>query len=1010
MENIKIGGVTVEFPFEPYDCQVDYMQCVIQCLQQKSNAILESPTGTGKTLCLLCACLAWRQSYVANHELEKCVGDSRPGNEFANTISAELKEAAGTWQGSAGGVFASYPKIIYASRTHSQLSQVVQELKQTSYRPKVCVLGSREQMCIHPQVMKQENNMAKVHMCRAKVSARTCYYYNNVENKKTEKDFNDSILDIEDLVKFGHKHKTCPYYIAKEFHTSADIIFMPYNYLLDPKSRRAHGIDLNNNVVIFDEAHNVEKLCEESASFDFSSVELASCIQEVGALLDRVMGSQNAPQLFNAEGDSAEDFDTTALAVLKALFINLELTLQKICDSGGEKGVTKPGRYILEVLNEVHVTMDTKDELIELIEKIVTNLTSNQTAFQNKIAALSKFNDILNIVFSSQKSSSNMMNDGGLCYKVHIRYPDLKQKKSTVDFWASNNGSTPGQKKGFICSYWCFSPGYSMKELVAQGVRSIILTSGTLSPLDSFKSEMQIDFPIQLENPHVIERHQMKVAVVTKGVDGKELNSSYRTRFDMSYIMSLGNTIVNFCRVVPHGLLVFFPSYPVMTNCYEKWQENGVVSRMEQHKQLFIEPKGKTDFVETINGFYTKVQDSTHGAVFFAVCRGKVSEGLDFANNNGRAVLITGLPFPPRMDPKVILKMQYLDEVRSRNRQMLSGQQWYRQQASRAVNQAIGRVIRHKQDYGAIVLCDVRFTQTESKAQLPSWVRPYVKVYEQFGQAFRDINNFFKVAVKTLPKPELKALPPPVDEPSNRMVQEPLRKPSTTSLAKASNMDSLVPSLKKDEVSDACLQNMYGDAAPCNSKAKGLLQALNQAENTKTGEDVPSCSLWCPSKTDASERSGNENKKRKKIVIVNKPTKNVSVNKNHDQVSASVSTAQSYINRVHQALNKENYKQFAKQLQQYKKEEDFCDLISTLATLFTNDESQFPLFRDFYKFVKPHHKKRFSETCLNLTALSCNYKPEHSLKINRSGESSAQDGNKEKRRKLDNDQLDKAAS
>lgn len=40
--------------------------------------------------------------------------------------------------------------------------------------------------------------------------------------------------------------------------------------------------------------------------------------------------------------------------------------------------------------------------------------------------------------------------------------------------------------------------------------------------------------------------------------------------------------------------------------------------------------------------------------------------------------------------------------------QTLSGREWYRQQASRAVNQAIGRVIRHKDDYGAIILCDTR--------------------------------------------------------------------------------------------------------------------------------------------------------------------------------------------------------------------------------------------------------------------------------------------------------------
>jgi len=43
----------------------------------------------------------------------------------------------------------------------------------------------------------------------------------------------------------------------------------------------------------------------------------------------------------------------------------------------------------------------------------------------------------------------------------------------------------------------------------------------------------------------------------------------------------------------------------------------------------------------------------------------KVSEGLDFSDCNGRAVVITGLPFPPVMDPKVILKMKFLDEVRA---------------------------------------------------------------------------------------------------------------------------------------------------------------------------------------------------------------------------------------------------------------------------------------------------------------------------------------------------------
>jgi len=58
----------------------------------------------------------------------------------------------------------------------------------------------------------------------------------------------------------------------------------------------------------------------------------------------------------------------------------------------------------------------------------------------------------------------------------------------------------------------------------------------------------------------------------------------------------------------------------------------------------------------------------------------------------------------------------------------LTGAQWYHQQASRAVNQAIGRVIRHRNDYGAIILCDQRFAQPSVQNQLSLWLRPRVKV------------------------------------------------------------------------------------------------------------------------------------------------------------------------------------------------------------------------------------------------------------------------------------------
>ena len=66
MPVLHLRGIEVTFPFKPYQVQIDYMEKVIESLQTHQNAVLESPTGTGKTLCLLCAALAWRK-----HEVDK---------------------------------------------------------------------------------------------------------------------------------------------------------------------------------------------------------------------------------------------------------------------------------------------------------------------------------------------------------------------------------------------------------------------------------------------------------------------------------------------------------------------------------------------------------------------------------------------------------------------------------------------------------------------------------------------------------------------------------------------------------------------------------------------------------------------------------------------------------------------------------------------------------------------------------------------------------------------------
>lgn len=361
---------------------------VLECLQKKVNGILESPTGTGKTLCLLCTTLAWRE-HLRDAVSSLKIAERVQGELFASRTLSSWRSATAA-SGDSIDCYTDIPKIIYASRTHSQLTQVISELRNTSYRPKVCVLGSREQLCIHPEVKRQESNHMQISLCRKKVASRSCHFYNNVEEKCLEQELATPILDIEDLVKNGSKHKVCPYYLSRNMKQQADIIFMPYNYLLDAKSRKAHSIDLKGTVVIFDEAHNVEKICEESASFDLTPRDVASGLEVINQVLEE-------QARVTQQGELQQEFivNTSSSVIL----LRLEEAIDAVQLPGDDKGVTKPGSYIFELFAKAQITFQTKGCILESLDQIIQHLAGRTAVFTNT-AGLQKLMDIIQIVFS----------------------------------------------------------------------------------------------------------------------------------------------------------------------------------------------------------------------------------------------------------------------------------------------------------------------------------------------------------------------------------------------------------------------------------------------------------------------------------------------------------------------------------------------------------------------------------------------------------------------------------
>ncbi len=91
--------------------------------------------------------------------------------------------------------------------------------------------------------------------------------------------------------------------------------------------------------------------------------------------------------------------------------------------------------------------------------------------------------------------------------------------------------------------FWCFNAGVGFKKIQCLNPRSVILTSGTLSPLQSFESELQMEFRQKLENPHVINTDQVQISILKRGLGSSEFKFDFLSRDNHEMIDDLATTI-----------------------------------------------------------------------------------------------------------------------------------------------------------------------------------------------------------------------------------------------------------------------------------------------------------------------------------------------------------------------------------------------------------------------------------------------------------------------------------
>lgn len=854
-----LHDIDFHHPYTPYDVQLEFMRAAYKVMDHGAGqiGILESPTGTGKSLSLICASMTWLRNFKqkefgaslhmdpkqiegepdwiieqmlqrkrkelvvrweerearlekirqrekrmeergnkrrrlegpaaksrrkedeeeaeflldqwhedgearASDDLDPFAGLSKEtrallqkvdvGSSVGNVTEEEDPEngiqvsLSGGWNHCDTGPL-TFWQIYYTSRTHSQLSQFIAELRRPNFPSslpgdlvpqrsqdksfdkeavKHIPLSSRQKLCINPSVSKLGSLAAINDRCSElqKPKAKDkCPFVPNADNLTQTHQFRDDALatlpDIEDLHELGKSHQICPYYASRTAIPSAEIITLPYPLLLQETAREALGIKLEGSVIIVDEAHNIMDAVASVHAAEIRLTELKRARQMLGIYFkrfgkklkgeNRIMVAQVVKVI-----DGLTEWLITTLGAKSEHGIVDPNALMK------SKGVDQLNLFkLVKYIHESKLAFKVESYASHVEEESVTAGASQSLPSSPVLHALSSFIVAL----------TNPSDEGRIFYE--------------------RQSAAPSSTSDIKLSYLLLSPTHAFSS-IATSARAIILAGGTMSPFEDYKTHLLPYLPSEkittLGCGHVIPAANLCVwTLASMKPDATDLDNlfefSFSRRSDKGMIAKLGQALLNMCSVVPDGVVVFFPSYGYLDEVVNAWQASespegakSIWARLQVKKAVFRETKGGSS--DEVLEEYTRAilepqEASPRGALLLSVVGGKMSEGINFSDRLGRLVVIVGLPYPNINSPEWKARLEYVEsaalqrltspDAKAQAKQV--ARDFYENACMRAVNQSIGRAIRHQGDYAAIVLVDRRFATQRIRGKLPGWIR-----------------------------------------------------------------------------------------------------------------------------------------------------------------------------------------------------------------------------------------------------------------------------------------------
>jgi chromosome transmission fidelity protein 1 len=680
-------------------------------------------------------------------------------------------------------------KIIYAARTHSQLSQFIGELRRTAWGDTVRVvhLGGRLALCGNDAVVGARyatektvtehcldlqkgidpnggaNDVTTVGLKKRKETKVQCPLLQDRDAAVPTLALHTlaEATDIEEAAALGREARTCAYYASRTAVAAAEVVVLPYSMLLSPSTRDSIGLSLTQAFVIVDEAHNLPEALRNLHSCRLSLPVIMAALEQLSwyttKYADRLAGR-----------------NLLYLGQIQRLLLNFQRHLQ-----------AKPGKRLEGMMSATQLLLARKLDNVNLYE-IIRYL--GRSRLSQKLMGYSK---TVNVAISGSSSGAvdgdYPTNDDAL--SKHVSAMSIVEtfleklacsgtEGKVVTDWPGTGDESDdstlkhGSPRHPALRYVLLQPA-TFFENVLQQASALALVGGTLRPFVHVAAELlgpNQDSILQealyadrltgnesssgsshsyvsstftaFTCDHVVPASNVLLQCLARGATGKALDFRFKQRTSNAVCDELGQTLVQICQTIPSGVVVFLPSYSYEACLVNRWKQSGLWQELQTAKRVHREPKSSQQVELALQSY---ARDAVKGAVLLSVVGGKMSEGINFSNHMARGVVVVGLPYPDITDPELCEKMATLDESKD---QSISGQAYYHNLCMRAVNQSVGRAIRHANDYAAIVLMDQRYT-TDSRiwSSLPPWLkRANESIWRRdlpFDQRLSEMTQFF---------------------------------------------------------------------------------------------------------------------------------------------------------------------------------------------------------------------------------------------------------------------------